>query len=152
MLTYWEWILSVIFIGMAGFFVSLVYYRKTGIAFWGYMGALLPDMPTAVLLILGATSIQNVQLASHTIGLLFWPVLLVVADVLLIEAAMLKAIKPFAKLLPKGIRSAFRIQKIVESLQKHHAIPRPERVRAVYFAALAGGIINLAVGMMTGTL
>lgn len=152
MLSYYEWVLLLIFIALVSFLVSLVYYRKTGIAFWGYIGALLPDVPKIILVILGATNLQLVNLASHTIGLLLWPVILVIADVFLIELAFLKVAKPFRRLLPGNLKAALRIERIAETLQGYHAIPRPERVKAVYFAGLAGGIINLFIMAVAGAL
>ncbi len=143
---------SLIFIAVLSFFVTFVFYRRTSIAVWGYIGAFLPDLPTLVLAPLGATGLYTVQLLSHTIGVIFWPVILLIIDVFLIEFSLLRIARPFGSLLPGSFRMAIKIEKLVERFQDYYAIPRPERLKAVYMSGVTAGIINLFVGLVIGSL
>ena len=128
---------------VVSFIVCYLAYGNSTVASWGYIAAFLPRLPVAFIALLGGANLGMFAWFSHTIGIMFYPMFLAIADILLLELAFLRVIKPFSFMLPKGIKAAIRAQGFIESMQKYHAIPRPFRVQSVYVAGIMAGMINL---------
>ena len=151
MLTLTEMFLPVI-IGFVAAVIAYVIYRRKTIAVWAYLAAFFPDLPILVLKPLGAAGLDNTLLLTHTIGLFVFPIILVIVDILLIELKMISLLKPLGPILPKNIKKALRIERLIERFQDYGAIPSPIRVSTVYIVGVMAGLIHLVINLLTGTL
>lgn len=139
--------LTVIFIALVTIIIIFLSTKRYHLALWGAMAAVAPDWPN-LLTLLGATYLQNVTLLTHTIGIFIFPVFLVIADILLLEMAFFKYVKPFKKMLPLPVRNLINLEDAIERLQKYNTLPKPDKVQLVYTVALAGGIIHVLVNII----
>ncbi|MBI4181558.1 MAG: hypothetical protein HY520_01150 [Candidatus Aenigmarchaeota archaeon] len=132
--------------------IAIVYalYRSRGVMAWGWIASFLPDAPVFALQPLGASSLDGVMLVSHTLGILLYPVLLSLADILLIEAGWLKYLTwlPY----PKYLHAYARIDRWVQRLEKYHALPHPARLKRVFMAALIAAVVHLGLNLAVGVL
>lgn len=143
----YEWFHFVLPVIIALAAAATVYlrYRKASVAVWGFVGSLFVDAPMILLAPLGATSLFNVSLITHSLGIIIFPIILVIIDILLIEFRLLKYLKPVYGLLPSTLKTAVRIEMQVEKLQNYHAIPGPERIQSVFVAGVLAGAVNLII-------
>ena len=138
--------------GLISAAIGILIYRRIHIGFWGFLGGIAADWPKYLLATLGATNLHNVLLVTHTAGIVLFPIILVILDILLLEVSLLRYLKPFYFILPKQLKAAVRFEKKIEGLQKYNAIPRPIRIGAVYSVGVIGGIIHLAINLAIGAL
>lgn len=129
--------------GIVSYALGYLIYRKVSVAFWAYISVFLPSIPVFVLSVLGASNLVLVSWLSHTIGILIYPVIMAIIDILLIEISLLRFVKPFRFLLPGAFRTAIKIEETIETLEEYHAIPRPIRVQRVYIVGIIAGLVNL---------
>ena len=130
--------------------LTLYFYRKTSISFWSYIAVWLMELPLFLLFITGTASSIGYDLFIHTLGVPVMAALLAIADILLIEIALVAALSPLKVFLPKEISILFGVERALKSLQKYHALPKPERVGTVFTVAAFGGIIDLVVLIAAG--
>jgi hypothetical protein len=135
---------------IATYVISYVIYRKTSVAFWGYVFVWFNELPMFILFITSGKELTLFDIFTHTLAMPILAVILVIADILLIELALIGVLRPIKFLLPKSIASSFKIFDIVKTLQKYHAIPKPERVQSVFFVSLLGGLISLVALIVAG--
>lgn len=132
---------------------SYAMYRKKSVAFWAFIAALLPDVPSLVLPSFGVTNLDNLLLFTHTVGIFVLPLILVIADIVLIEFSLLRYLAPFNRILyPKSLRLAIRLEKIIERLQHYYALPRPVRIQRLYLVGLLAGTLQLLTYLLFGIL
>ncbi len=140
---------------LAGFItaaVGVLLYRRIRMSFWGFLGGIAADWPKYFLGLLGATNIHNVLLFTHTAGIFLFPVILVILDILFLEIAMIKYLRPFYILLPNGLRSAIKFEEIINRLQHYSTLPRPIRIGRAYLIGVIGGVINLVISFALGVI
>jgi hypothetical protein len=138
---------------IAGFIIGLIaylIYKKASISIWGYMSGFLSDLPVFLLSPFGVTNLQNLLFLSHTVGIFVSPIILIILDIVLIGMNFLRRLKPFYLILPNSLKAAIRIENVVEKLQKYNAIPKPVRVKRIYFIGVVGGIVHLLVNLLLG--
>jgi hypothetical protein len=131
------------FSAVFSYIVVYLVYRKFSVAVWGYVAAYIPRIPVTLIAITGGTNLGLFAWLSHTAGILLYPIILVIADILLLEIALVKIVKPISAFLPKGVQTAVRIESFLSRMQDYHAVPRPVRVQWVYEAGVIAGLINL---------
>lgn len=136
-------ILVLMFSAVFSFIVCYLVYKRFSVAVWGYVATYIHRVPVAIVAITGGTNLSLFALLNHTLGILIYPVILAVIDILLLEIAFIRFIKPISFILPKGLQTVIKIESFLSVLQEYHAIPRPERVKWVYGAGVIAGIINL---------
>ncbi len=131
---------------------ALVYfhYRRTSAAFWGYVAVWLLEGSFFIASITGAQNLQFFDLFTHAFGIPVIAALLVIADILLIQIALVGALRPLSFVLPRQLNILFRVDGAIKTLQKYHALPHTERVEAVFIAAVIGGLVSTAVLLLAG--
>jgi len=130
--------------------VTYAYYGRASPAFWGYISVWLLEVSQFFAVITGAQNLQFFDLFTHAFGIPVMAALLVIADILLMEIALVGALRPLKFVLPKQISALLRVDGAIKTLQKYHALPKPERVEAVFAAAVIGGLINIGLLFMAG--
>jgi len=141
-----------LFAGIIAAFIGALIYRRIHLAFWGFLAGIASDWPTYILGPLGATNLHGVLWVSHIGGIVLFPIILVVLDILLMEISLIKYLKPFYVILPKPLKSAVRFERLVERLQHYSTIPRPAKIGAVYAVGVIGGLIHLVINLVIGAL
>ena len=136
-------VLILIAMAVVSFGLGYLVYRKVSVAFWAYVSVFLPSAPAFVLSLFGAKNLELVSWLSHTAGVVVFPAMMVVLDVLLIETSLLRFLRPFSGLLPRNIRIMIRIEEALRTLEKHYLMPRPERVQRVYAVGVIAGLVNM---------
>lgn len=125
--------------------IILLLTRKISIAVWGWIASFFPDLPVFWLSPLGATNLGATLLVTHTVGIFLFPLILVIADILLIEALWLARFSWLP--LPKNLKTA---GKAARTLQKYRTLPKPIRIKYVYLVGVLAGIIHLAINLLVG--
>ncbi len=138
--------------GLISAVIGVLLYRRIHIGFWGFLSGIASDWPKYFLGLLGATNLHTVLLVTHTAGIVLFPIILVILDILLLEISLLKYLKPLYFILPKSLKSAVKFEKLVERLQHYNTIPRPVRIGAVYSVGVIGGAIHLVINLAIGAL
>lgn len=136
--------------GIVTIVLALAIYRKRAVAAWGWIASFGPDLPVFLLAPLGATNLTTVLLVTHTLGLFLFPLILVIADILLLELWLLRKISfsPY----PKAMRTVKRVDRFMHSLEKYNAIPRPVRIKRVYLIGLVAGGVHVVVNLLAGSI
>lgn len=129
--------------GIVSYALGYLIYRKISVATWAYISAFLPSAPVFVLSLLGASNLILFSWLSHTLGILIYPAVMVIIDILLIEISLLRLVKPFGFILPASFKAAIKVEGIISTLEKYYAIPRPIRVQRVYIVGVMAGLVNL---------
>lgn len=150
MLLWWERFLVIFAAAIVTYCVAYARYRKTSAAFWGYISVWCLEISIFLLVITGAKNIAGFDLFIHTLGVPVLAVLLLIADVLLIELTLIGFLKPLRFMLPKRFSSAVKIYDTIKSLQKYHAIPEPERLKTVFVVSILGGFIAFIALLLAG--
>lgn len=145
-------VMVLLFSALFSYIACYMIYRRFSVAVWGYIAAFLPSIPVAIVELSGGTNLTLFSWLSHTVGVFFYALILVVADILLLEIALIRIIKPISFALPKGLQTAIRAESFLSRMQDYHAVPRPERVQWVYGAGIVAGMINLAFVVGFGTI
>jgi len=145
-----ERFLVVFLAALIAYVLTYLHYRRTSAAFWGYISVWLLEVSPFVAFITGAQNLQYFDLFMHAFGIPVMAALLVMADILLIELSLVAALKPLRFVLPKQLSTLLRVEGATETLQKYHALPKPERVEAVFAVAVIGGLVDLALLFMAG--
>lgn len=136
-------ILAVMFSAIFSLIVTYAVYRQFVIAVWGYIAAFIPRIPVTLVALTGGTNLLGFAWLSHTAGILIYPVFLTIADILLLEIALIRIVRPISFALPKSVQTAIKMEAFLDRLQDYHAVPRPVRIQAVYGAGVIAGVINL---------
>jgi hypothetical protein len=150
MITGIERILAVAFSSVVAYGISYFAYRKTTAAFWSYFSVWIAEVPILLLFLTGAKNTAWFDLFTHTLGIPVFACILAIADIILMEAALVGLLKPISFILPKTAKEIIGIENAVKTLQKYHAMPRPEKVGMVIGAALIGSAVSLAVLLAAG--
>jgi len=124
-------------------------HRRFSLSLWAYLAAFFPEWPV-FLELFGAENLSTVTLLSHTVGIVIYPIALIVLDVFLIEASLLRYLKPFRDFLPKGIRKVLKAEEVLERFQRYHSIPTPDRLTSVYAVGVFAGIVHFAFYLFFG--
>ena len=139
-------------IGIITGLVAFAVFRRYHIGFWAFLAGVAPDWPTIFLTSLGLTNLDKLLWLTHTLGVFIFPIILVIADILLMEIGLVRYLKPFHSFLPKSIKSAIKIQSVVARLQKYRVLPTPEKVQLVYLTGILAGLIHLLINFLIGQL
>ncbi len=150
MLGVFERFLLVFAAALITYAITYLHYRRTSAAFWGYIAVWLLEVSPFIAFITGAQNLQFFDLFNHAFGIPVIAALLVIADILLIQIALVGALKPLSFVMPNQIKALLRIESAIETLQKYHALPHTERVEAVFVAAVIGGLVDLALLFFAG--
>ena len=126
--------------------IAYAIYRDKAEPLWGWFASFFQDLPALWLIPLGVTNIGNLMIVTHTIGILVFPVFLVMVDIILINLMLLKYFSWFP--FPKSLKNIKKINRIVEILKKYNAIPTPARVERVYMVGIVAGIVHLAINVI----
>ena len=145
-------ITAALFSAVFSFIICYLAYKRFAVAVWGYIAAFIPRIPVAIVAITGGTNLSVFALLSHTLGVLFYSILLVIADILLLEIALIKIVRPISFALPRGLQTAIKAESFLSRLQDYHAVPRPVRVQYVYCAGVIAGMVSLIFFMGFGLL
>jgi hypothetical protein len=145
-------VMVLLFSALFSYIACYMIYKRFSVAVWGYIAAFLPSIPVAIVELTGGTNLILFSWLSHTIGVFFYALLLVVADILLLEIALIRIFKPISFALPKGLQTAIKAESFLSRMQDYHAVPRPVRVQWVYGAGVIAGMINLAFVVGFGTI
>ncbi|MBM3304042.1 MAG: hypothetical protein FJY76_03015 [Candidatus Aenigmarchaeota archaeon] len=135
---------------LVAYALTYAHYRRTSAAFWSYASVWLFEIAPFIAFITGAQNTQFFDLFMHAFGVPVIAALLVVADILLIELSLVAALRPLSFVLPKQISALLKVEDTIKTLQKYHALPKPERLEAVFAAAVIGGLVNLALLFIAG--
>jgi|GEM_PF-2421407 hypothetical protein len=134
-------------------------YRKstTSASLWAFIASFLPDWPVFMLVPFGTIVSANLLFFTHTIGIFIQPIMLIILDIFLIEAQILKFIVPVIKFLHLGsqnraIRLAEKSDYWLEKLEKYDIVPRPIRLQKVYAIGVLAGVVHLVVNWVAGFL
>lgn len=149
-----EHVLYSVMTGITMVFLSYMIYRRPSICFWGWIAGFMPDLPVLIQTPLGVP-VWNLFWAlvlSHTLGIIIFPIVLLIIDVLLIELGLIRYLKPFYTLMPPSARTAIRIESFVERLQGYSFIPMPERLKSVFLVGALAGIVHLAINLIVWSL
>ena len=133
----------VLFSAVFSYIAAYLIYKRFAVAVWAYIAAFIPRLPVTIVVLTGGTNLTTFAWLSHTAGILVYPIFLVIADILLIEVALIRIIRPISFILPSSIQAAIKAESFVSLLQDYHAVPRPVRVQWVYGAGVIAGMINL---------
>jgi len=139
-------------IGIITGLVSFILFRRYHIGVWAFFAGLAPDWPHIFLTPLGLTNLDKLLWITHTIGIFIFPILLVIADILLIEIGLVRYLKPLHNILPKSVKSVIKIQSAVSRLQKYRILPSPTKIQLVYLAGVLSGLIHLLINFLIGQL
>lgn len=132
---------ATLIIGLFAGVITYIFFRKQHLTFWAFLAGIAPDWPRIFLSPLGVTNLENLLFLTHTVGILLFPLALVIVDITLIELGMTSLLRPFNSYLPKKIQSLVNLEKSVASLEKKGFIPMPTKIRLVYLiGVLAGGL------------
>jgi len=136
--------------GIITIIISYLIFRKKAVSIWGFVASFLPDTPVFLLATLGATGLGNVMIITHSAGIFIFPLVPIIADVLLIEFEFVRNLSwlPF----PSYMKTLKKIDTVIDTLEKYYAIPRPIRVNRVFFVGLLAGVIHLAINVLIGSL
>jgi hypothetical protein len=140
----------VLLASLVAYAATYIYYRKTPAAFWGFIAVWLIEVSPFIAFATGAQETQYFDLFVHAFGIPVIAALLVIADILLIQIALVGALRPLSFVMPKQLKTLFRVEKAIGTLQKYHAVPHTERVEVVFAAAVAGGLIDLVLLFIAG--
>ena len=143
-------IIVVLFSAIFSYIAAYVVYKRFSVAVWAYLAAFIPRIPINIVKMTGGENLLGFAWLSHTAGIVVYPALLAIVDILLLEIALIKVVKPIAFALPKGLQTAIRIEGFLDKMQSYHAVPRPVRVQWVFGAGVIAGLINLIFVMMFG--
>lgn len=140
--------------GIIMVFLGYMIYRRPSICFWGWIAAFMPDLPVLIQTPLGVPvwSLSWVLVLSHTVGIIVFPIVLLIIDVLLIEIGLIRYLKPFYLMLPNPLRTAVRVENFIERLQGYSFIPMPERLKSVFVVGLLAGIVHLIINLAVWSL
>ncbi|MBL7206234.1 MAG: hypothetical protein ISS36_01405 [Candidatus Aenigmarchaeota archaeon] len=146
-----------IIVGITAAIIAYAIYRKASVSLWAYLAGFLLDLPIFILIPFKVSNLDNLLLFSHTAGIFIWPVILVILDIFLIEAQLLKYIVALLKLIHLGIsnKSVKRLEKIdglLERLEEYHIIPAPIRLSRVYIVGVMAGVVHLVINLAIGVL
>jgi hypothetical protein len=107
-------------------------------------------VPLFVVLLAGARNTAGIDIFMHSLGVPLMAGLLAIADILLIELALVGMLKPIKFLLPSKLSKLFKVYDIIKTMQKYHYLPKPERVVSVFVACITGGIISALLLFLAG--
>jgi hypothetical protein len=143
-------VMVVLFSAIFSYIACYMVYKRFSVAVWGYIAAFVPRIPVAIVAATGGTNLMLFSWLSHTVGVFVYAIFLAVADILLLEIAFIRVIRPISFALPKSLQTAVKAESMLSRLQDYHAVPRPERVQWVYGAAVIAGMINLVFVLAFG--
>ena len=125
-----------------------ILFRKKALIGWTVLASFLPDLPVFWLTPLGVKNLGNLLLVTHTVGIVLYPLIMVLADILLIELAWMKYLSflPY----PRWLKTAGKLSRLAGKAQKYNAIPRPARIRLVYSSGVIAGAIHLGINLWMG--
>ncbi|MFH1445347.1 MAG: hypothetical protein ABIF08_02600 [Nanoarchaeota archaeon] len=132
--------------GLLTVLVTYTIYKNKSVPLWGWMASFFPDIPMLWFAPLGVTNLENLMLVTHTVGVLIFPIFLVIIDVVLINLALLKHFTWLPH--PASLKNVEKVNYIVERLKRYNAIPKPVRIERVYVAGVLAGIIHLAINII----
>lgn len=137
---------------IAGIISAIIVYfafNDRAAPLWAFIAAFLPNLPVFILIPFGVSNLGSFLVFSHTIGIAIWPILLVILDIFLVEARILKYVLIFLKFLhigaTKTVEKAEKFDRLIERLENYHIIPMPTRLGRVYLVGIIAGIVNLAI-------
>jgi hypothetical protein len=136
--------------GLITAFLLYIVYRKHSVFIWGFFSGFLPDLPFIFLTPFGVTNLSLLLFFSHTTGVFLFPLILVLIDIILIEFKFIKYLRPIKFILPKSLKTAIKIEKMIEKLQQYGLVPKPIRVKRVYLAGVIAGVIHLTINIIFG--
>jgi len=136
-------LMVVMFSAVFSYIACYLIYKRFSVAVWGYISAFIPRIPVTIVTITGGTNLLLFSWLSHTAGILVYPLILAIIDILLLEIALVRVAKPIAFMLPQSLQTAIKVESFLSTLQEYHAVPRPVRVQWVYGAGVIAGIVNL---------
>jgi len=145
-------IMAVLFSAIFSYIACYLIYNRFSVAVWGLVAAFLPRIPVAIVGLTGGTNLLVFAWLSHTVGVILYSLLLVIADILLLEIALIKIVRPISFIMPKGLQTAIKAESMLSRLQEYHAVPRPVRLQWVFGAGMFAGIINLVFVVGFGVL
>jgi len=136
--------------GLITVIIAYLLYRKKAVSLWGWIASFYSDLPVFLLVPLGATTLGTTLLLTHTLGILLFPLLLVLADIFLIGIGWVRKLSwlPY----PKTMRMVKKFDDIMDILEQYNAIPRPIRVKRVYVVGVLAGVIHLLLNLVIGVL
>ncbi len=140
----------VLIAALLAYTLTYLHYRRTSAAFWGFIAVWLLEISPFVAFITGAQNLQFFDLFTHAFGIPVIAALLVIADILMVQIALVGALKPLSFILPRQMKTLFRVDGAIKKLQKYHALPHTERVEAVFVAAVIGGLVSTALLFFAG--
>jgi len=85
--------LVVLLAALIAYTLTYLHYRRTSAAFWAYISVWLLEASTFVAVITGAQNLQFFDLFTHAFGIPVIAALLAIADILLMEMALVGALK-----------------------------------------------------------
>ncbi len=132
--------------------IALFAFRRYHIGLWAFLAGVALDWPRIFLTPLGTTNIDSLLWITHTIGIFIFPILLVIADILLIEIGLIKHLRPFHNFLPKQLKTAIKVERFIERMQKYNMLPTPEKIQLVYLTGVMAGLIHLLINFLIGSL
>lgn len=125
-------------------------YRKTSTAFWAYVSVWFLEVPVFIVTITGAQELEGFDIFIHTLGIPVMSMILMIADIFIVELAMIGMIRPLKSVLPKEMASIIGLYDALKIAHKYRAIPRPERVGRVFIVSVLGGLVSFACLLLAG--
>jgi len=149
-----EHVLYSLITGIIMVFLGYMIYRRPSICFWAWIAGFMPDLPVLIQTPLGVPvwNLFWVLVLSHTIGIIVFPLILLIIDVLLIEIGLIRYLRPFYLMLPGSFRTAVRFESGIERLQRYSLIPMPERLKSVFVVGMLAGIVHLIINLAVWSL
>ncbi len=149
-----EHLLYSVITGIIMVFLGYMMYRRPSIALWGWMAGFMPDLPVLIQTPLGVPvwNLFWVMVLSHTLGIIVFTTVLLIIDVLLIEIGLIRYLKPLYLFLPGPLRTAVRLENLIERLQGYSLIPMPERLKSVFVVGMLAGIVHLIINLTVWSL
>lgn len=149
-----EHVIYSVMTGIIMVFLGYMIYRRPSICFWGWIASFMPDLPVLIQTPLGVPvwNLFWVLVLSHTLGIIVFPIALLIIDVLLIELGLLEYLRPFYYMLPPVFRTAVRIESFIGRLQGYSFMPMPERLKSVFVVGMLAGIVHLVINLFVWSL
>ena len=139
-------------IGLLTGILAWASFRRYHIGLWAFLAGVAPDWPRILLAPLGVANLDSLLWITHTVGIFIFPIILVIADILLMEIGLVRYLKPFHNFLPTQIKSAIKIESFLERLQKYNIVPKTEKMQLVYLTGVMAGLIHLLINFFIGQL
>lgn len=150
----WYHLLYSLITGIIMIFLGFMIYKRPSICAWGFIAGFIPDLPVLIQTPLGVPvfSLFWVLVLSHTLGIIIFPLILLIIDVVLIEIGLIRYLKPLYLILPDSFKTAIKVESAIERLQGYSLMPMPERLKSVFVVGVLAGIVHLIINLVVWSL